>query len=142
MDIKKIKEIINVFEESDIDKIKVKENDFEIELEKNANQNIVIPNNMPNITQQSNVSNISESKEESISTINAPLVGTFYEKPSPDAKAFVSVGQSVKVGDTLCIIEAMKVMNEIKSDQAGVIKDILVKDGSLVEYDEALFIIE
>lgn len=72
----------------------------------------------------------------------SPMVGTMYTAPSPDSPAFVSIGQSVKVGDTLCIIEAMKMFNEIESDRAGVVVDILVKNGEPVEYDQPLFIIE
>jgi acetyl-CoA carboxylase biotin carboxyl carrier protein len=70
------------------------------------------------------------------------MVGTFYSAPSPDAKKFVEVGQSVNVGDTLCIIEAMKLMNEIEADRAGIIKAVLLKDGEPVEYGEPLFLID
>jgi acetyl-CoA carboxylase biotin carboxyl carrier protein len=73
--------------------------------------------------------------------VKSPMVGTFYRTPSPNAKAFVEVGQTVKVGDTLCIIEAMKLMNEIESDVAGVVKAILIENGQPVEYGEPLFII-
>jgi acetyl-CoA carboxylase biotin carboxyl carrier protein len=69
------------------------------------------------------------------------MVGTFYRTPSPNAKAFVEVGQSVKVGETVCIIEAMKLMNEIESDVAGVVKAILIENGQPVEYGQPLFII-
>lgn len=72
----------------------------------------------------------------------SPMVGTMYTSPSPDAPQFVTVGQSVKVGDTLCIIEAMKMFNEIEADRAGVIVDVLVNNGEPVEYDQPLFIIE
>ena len=73
--------------------------------------------------------------------VKSPMVGTFYRSPSPTAKAFVEVGQSVKAGDTLCIIEAMKLMNEIESDASGVVKAILIENGQPVEYGEPLFII-
>jgi len=73
--------------------------------------------------------------------VKAPMVGTFYRSPSPDAKAFVEVGQSVKEGDTICIIEAMKLMNEIEADAGGVVKAILVENGQPVEYGQALFIL-
>lgn len=72
----------------------------------------------------------------------SPMVGTLYTSPSPDSAAFVKIGQSVKVGDTLCIIEAMKMFNEIESDRAGVVVDILVENGDPIEYDQPLFIIE
>jgi len=73
--------------------------------------------------------------------VKSPMVGTFYRAPSPDAKAFVDIGSSVSVGDTLCIIEAMKLLNEIEADHSGVIKAILVENGQPVEYGEPLFII-
>ena len=72
----------------------------------------------------------------------SPMVGTFYRAPGPNAAAFVEVGQQVKVGDTLCIIEAMKLMNEIEAEKSGVVKEILVENGTPVEYGEPLFIIE
>ena len=73
--------------------------------------------------------------------VKAPMVGTFYRSPSPDAKAFVEVGQAVKEGDTICIIEAMKLMNEIEADASGVVKAILVENGQPVEYGQPLFIL-
>jgi acetyl-CoA carboxylase biotin carboxyl carrier protein len=73
--------------------------------------------------------------------VKAPMVGTFYRSPSPDAKPFVEVGQAVKEGDTICIIEAMKLMNEIEADGGGVVKAILVENGQPVEYGQALFIL-
>ena len=77
--------------------------------------------------------------EENAKIIKSPMLGTFYSKPSPDAKAFVEVGQKVKVGETLCIIEAMKLMNEIESEYDGEIAEILVKDGEMVDYGKPLF---
>ncbi len=74
-------------------------------------------------------------------TVKSPMVGTFYRSPSPDAKPFVEVGSTVAAGDTICIIEAMKLLNEIEADQSGVIKAILVENGHPVEYGEPLFII-
>jgi acetyl-CoA carboxylase biotin carboxyl carrier protein len=73
--------------------------------------------------------------------VKAPMVGTFYRSPSPDAKVFVEVGQAVKEGDTICIIEAMKLMNEIETDASGVVKAILVENGQPVEYGQPLFIL-
>jgi acetyl-CoA carboxylase biotin carboxyl carrier protein len=72
----------------------------------------------------------------------SPMVGTFYRSPSPEAKAFVEVGQSVNVGDALCIVEAMKMMNQIEADKAGVVKAILIEDGQPVEFDQPLIVIE
>lgn len=74
-----------------------------------------------------------------INTINSPMLGTLYHKADPDAEAFVKVGQAVKKGDILCIVEAMKIMHEVKADTDGVITEILVDDGAMVEYDQPLF---
>lgn len=74
--------------------------------------------------------------------VRSPMVGTFYRTPSPDAKAFVEVGQKVNAGDTLCIVEAMKMMNQIEADKSGVVKAILVESGQPVEFDEPLVVIE
>ena len=74
--------------------------------------------------------------------VRSPMVGTFYRTPSPDAKAFVEVGQKVNVGDPLCIVEAMKMMNQIEADKSGVVKAILVENGQPVEFDEPLVVIE
>ena len=73
--------------------------------------------------------------------IKSPMVGTFYHAPSPSSPAFVQVGQSVKVGDVVCIVEAMKMMNQIEADKSGVIESILVEDGQPVEFDQPLFVI-
>ncbi|WP_440205662.1 acetyl-CoA carboxylase biotin carboxyl carrier protein [Actinobacillus pleuropneumoniae] len=82
------------------------------------------------------------SAEVSGHSVLSPMVGTFYRSPSPDAKPFIEVGQTVNVGDALCIVEAMKMMNRIESDKAGVVKAILVNDGEAVEFDQKLIIIE
>lgn len=74
--------------------------------------------------------------------VRSPMVGTFYRTPSPDAKAFVEVGQKVNVGDPLCIVEAMKMMNQIEADKSGVVKAILLENGQPVEFDEPLVVIE
>ncbi|MFM1116972.1 acetyl-CoA carboxylase biotin carboxyl carrier protein [Yersinia enterocolitica] len=74
--------------------------------------------------------------------VRSPMVGTFYRTPSPDAKAFIEVGQKVSVGDTLCIVEAMKMMNQIEADKSGTVKAILVENGQPVEFDEPLVVIE
>jgi len=83
-----------------------------------------------------------QKEEEMLHTITSPLVGTFYRASSPDAPPFVEVGAKVEKGQVLCIIEAMKIMNEIESDVSGVIKKILVENGQPVEYGEPLFLIE
>ena len=75
-------------------------------------------------------------------TVNSPMVGTFYRAPSPGAKPFVEIGQPVKVGDTLCIIEAMKILNQIESDKSGTLTQVLVDNGEPVEYNQPLFVID
>jgi acetyl-CoA carboxylase biotin carboxyl carrier protein len=74
--------------------------------------------------------------------VKSPMVGTFYRSSSPESKAFVEIGQSVNVGDTLCIVEAMKMMNQIESDKTGVVKEILVDNQEPVEFDQPMFVIE
>jgi acetyl-CoA carboxylase biotin carboxyl carrier protein len=83
-----------------------------------------------------------EPEEPSGHMVRAPMVGTFYRAPSPNAKPFVEEGQSVKTGDTLCIIEAMKLLNQIEADKSGTIKAIMVENGQPVEYNQPLFVIE
>ena len=83
-----------------------------------------------------------EPAEVSGHAVRSPMVGTFYRSPSPEASAFVEIGSTVKVGDALCIVEAMKMMNRIEADKAGVVKAILVNDGEAVEFDQSLIIIE
>lgn len=136
MDINKIKELALILDEYNLSKIKIKENETLIHLEKEVNVVSAMPVN--NVIE--NVSDASPSKVVA-NTINSPIVGTFYSRPNPEADAYVNVNQRVKAGDVICIIEAMKVMNEIKADIDGVIKEILVKDGDVVEFDQPLFVI-
>lgn len=107
-------------------------------------ENVVVSNTTTNKVVET--TSIEENKEIEIkkdsNIVKSPMVGTFYAKPAPDKKAYVGVGTSVKTGDTLCIIEAMKLMNEIESEFTGKIVDIFVKDGEAVEYGTPLFEIE
>ena len=113
---------------------------------KNMNNGSVIEASAPMTVPvvQNNVGNslVVTEKETNGNVVKSPMVGTFYSKPSPDAEPFVEVGQVVKIGQTLCIIEAMKLMNEIESEFDGKVKEILVSDGEAVEYGKPLFIIE
>ena len=104
-----------------------------------ANQNI--PANVEE-DETAVIKDLKESKKITGNAVKAPMVGTFYSKPAPDAKPYVEVGTQVKKGDTLCIIEAMKLMNEIESEFDGVVKAVLLEDGDAVEYGKELFIIE
>jgi len=153
-----IKQLIKVVEKSEIGEIEIVEEGSRIRISKNSglNQTQVVPYPGPAAVQQiaTDLPSIAvtptpsvEKAEPSEPTdqfdrITSPMVGTFYRSPAPDAEAYVEVGDHVKVGDTLCIIEAMKLMNEIQSEISGTIKKLLVENSQPVEYDQALFLIE
>lgn len=147
MDIEYLKELVQILEKSNVNKLSIKEkNGVEITLEKSPKSHPEdcpaprrehhLPLPAPEPLPKKMVDQIDLSK-----CIKSPMVGTFFQSETPDSKPFKSIGDAVEVGDTLCIIEAMKVMNEIKSDRKGVIKEILVKNGRPVEYGQPLFII-
>ena len=151
MDIRKIKKLIELVEESGISELEISEGEESVRISRSmpaANysapvQNIPIPQPAPVVvapTVEAEV--IADTNTINGTTIKSPMVGTFYRTPSPESKAFVEVGQSVNVGDVLCIVEAMKMMNQIESEKAGTIKAILVENGQPVEFDQPLFIIE
>jgi len=134
MDLDKIKHVIALFKESGLKKMTVKEGDLEISMESEGEE-LISP--VPNFSGMKELSEISLEN-----VIKAPMVGSFYRSASPDAKPFVQEGDRVKKGDTLCIIEAMKVMNEIKAERDGLIKEIRAKDGEPTQFGEPLFVIE
>lgn len=146
MDIKLVKELMNEFKDSDLTKIKLKNDEFEIELERTAQ---VVPMATPSVapttqqvaTTQINIETPAEVKSEDGYEVKAPMVGTFYSSSAPDKPEFVTVGSKVKKGDTICIIEAMKLMNEVEADRDGEIVEILVENEEMVEFDQPLFII-
>ncbi|QPB41989.1 acetyl-CoA carboxylase biotin carboxyl carrier protein [Rodentibacter haemolyticus] len=157
MDIRKIKKLIELVEESGITELEVQEEEGTVRISRAAPvvapaavqyaapvaapAPIVAPASAPAV--QASVPAAPEASDElSGHIVRSPMVGTFYRSPSPEAKAFVEVGQSVKVGDALCIVEAMKMMNRIEADKAGVVKAILINDGEPVEFDEPLIVIE
>ena len=155
MDIRKIKKLIELVEESGITELEVQEEEGTVRISRAAPavapaavQYAAAPVVAPTPTAApaqapaAATSAPAASDELSGHLVRSPMVGTFYRSPSPEAKAFVEVGQSVKVGDALCIVEAMKMMNRIESDKAGVVKAILVNDGEAVEFDQKLVIIE
>lgn len=123
-------------------KISMKKNNGMVDETHNCecNKNVQVTDNLDcvahNIVEQP-----VEEKKVSGNIVKAPMVGTFYLKPSPDSKPYVEIGKEVKKGDTLCIIEAMKLMNEIESEYTGVVKEILVNDGEPIEYGTELFVI-
>ncbi|MDX1452839.1 MAG: acetyl-CoA carboxylase biotin carboxyl carrier protein [Oleiphilaceae bacterium] len=145
MDIRKIKKLIELIEESDIEELEIKEGDDAIRLTRRGRQIASAPAIPQPVAAQPAPapSNPEASKESSATktgqTINSPMVGTFYRSPSPDAAPFVEVGQSVKAGDVLCIVEAMKMMNQIEADRSGTIVSIEVENGQPVEFDQPLF---
>ena len=134
MDIEKIREIVKIVEESSLTELSLKEGDKEIVLKKelNTSESPVIISNDKEVTKEETVD------EEDI-YIMSPMVGTFYNSPSPDVKAFVNVGDVVKAGETLCIIEAMKLMNEIDCEYDAEILSIMVSNEQKVEYGQPLF---
>jgi len=143
-----ILKIIEIFEKSNLTELEIKidEPKFKIKLSKNnqiQGQVIQVPQiqNFQPIQKEEVIKEIKEEKKENIHIIKSPLVGTFYRAPSPGAEPFIKEGDFVKKGQVLCIVEAMKVMNEIESDVDGVVERILVENGKPVEYGQELFII-
>lgn len=153
MDIRKIKKLIEMLEASDIAEIKITEGEESVRISRYINQmqpmqyapapQIIA--SAPATTVNTNAITAPEVTSAPAMTgkaIRSPMVGTFYSSPSPDADEFVKVGQSIKAGDTVCIIEAMKMFNRIEAEFSGKIKEILVENGQPVEYDQPLFIVE
>ena len=155
MDIRKIKKLIELVEESGITELEVQEEEGTVRISRAAPAvapaavqyaaaPVVAPTPAAAPTQTPAAATPAPAAADELSghLVRSPMVGTFYRSPSPEAKAFVEVGQSVKVGDALCIVEAMKMMNRIEADKAGVVKAILINDGDAVEFDEPLIVIE
>lgn len=153
MDIRKIKKLIELVEESGISELEISEGEESVRISRApANvgypmmqQAYAAPVQQPALaTAVAPVAAVAEAAPAEISghIVRSPMVGTFYRTPSPDAKAFVEVGQKVNAGDTLCIVEAMKMMNQIEADKSGTVKAILVESGQPVEFDEPLVVIE
>jgi acetyl-CoA carboxylase biotin carboxyl carrier protein len=146
MDIRKIKKLIEIIEESDIAELEIKEGEEAIRISRYSAAPAPVayaPAPAGAVPAASTVAS-APAAEEKISghVVKSPMVGTFYRSASPGTKVFVEVGQSVLAGDTLCIIEAMKILNQIESDKTGVVTQILVENGEPVEYGQPLFIIE
>lgn len=140
-----IKELIAMFAEANVSKIKIKEKDgFEIELERDMCCELPTPAPQTPAPQPINVNVVNEAQpnKRNQPTLNSPMVGTYYQAPSPGATPFVKAGSSVKKGDTIGIIEAMKIMNEIQAEYDCRILEVLVADGQPVEFDMPLFVVE
>ena len=156
MDIRKVKKLIEMLEESQLNEIEIKEGEESVKLvkattvpvqEQIVTSNIAATASQP--TAMNEVTSVESDTEESTEpetisgkTIDSPMVGTFYAAPNPGAKDFVSVGDKISEGDVLCIIEAMKMMNEVKADFGGTIVEIIPEDAEPVEFGQTLFIIE
>ena len=153
MDIRKVKKLIELLEESGIAEIEIQEGEESVRISRYSQHVPAAPAPAPVAAAPvaaapapaaEPAAPAEDSGNDVIEghVVKSPMVGAFYRAPSPGAAPFVDVGQSVKVGDTLCIIEAMKLLNQIEADKAGVIKAILVENGQPVEYDQPLFVIE
>lgn len=140
MDIRKIKKLIELLEESDIGELEIKEGEESVRISRNKTTVVAAQMAAPIAAATAPVAAAVVPSAPVISghTVNSPMVGTYYGSPSPSSPAFVTVGQSVKQGDVICIIEAMKMMNQIEADKSGVIEAILVEDGEPVEFDQPL----
>jgi acetyl-CoA carboxylase biotin carboxyl carrier protein len=146
MTFKEIKELIEIFDNSELAKLSIKDDNFRIELDKNS---AVIPTIQPSATPQVEVTTTqitpSQTKDsapvsqESGEYITSPMVGTFYQAPSPSSPSFVKVGDKVKANQVVCIVEAMKIMNDIQAEYDCEILEVLVEDGQAVEFDTPLF---
>ncbi|WP_214454815.1 acetyl-CoA carboxylase biotin carboxyl carrier protein [Aeromonas dhakensis] len=151
MDIRKIKKLIELVEESGIAELEISEGEESVRISRNfsgqvtAAPQMIMPQVAAPVAAPAAAPAAAAPAADATPAghlMRSPMVGSFYRSSSPEAKPFVEVGQHVNVGDTLCIVEAMKMMNQIESDKAGVIKAILVENGQAVEFDEPLFIIE
>ena len=151
MDLRKIKKLMELLEESGIAEIEVKEGEESIKLSRNTSissmpvqQVIQQPQPQIQATAQQPVKSDTQpsATAENRNTVNSPMVGTFYASASPESKPFVTIGQTVKKGDTLCILEAMKMMNQVQAESDGKIIEILVNNAEPVEFDQPLFVIE
>jgi len=153
VDIRKVKKLIEMLEASNLGELEIKEGEESIRISRGSSAQAVIAGSPPPQAPAHPAAHIPNSPIPANTApeaaaapaghnVPSPMVGTFYRAPSPDAQSFVEIGTSVKVGDTLCIIEAMKMLNEIEADHAGIIKAILKENGQPVEYGETLFVIE
>ncbi len=149
MDLRKIKKLIDLLEESNLTEIEIKEGEESVRLSRASTGTVLQQQNLPMaaIAAPAAVASVPAAdvpagpQLPAGTTVHSPMVGTFYASPNPDSPAFVSVGQSVKVGDTLAIIEAMKMFNPIEAEVAGTLTAVLATSGQPVEFDEPLFII-
>ena len=145
MDIRKVKKLIEMLENSNLEEIEIQEGEESVRLVKSHGnhqnfqpQSIIVPQESQPQSVTEETESFEEDKENS-NSINSPMVGTFYASASPGAKPFISVGDLVKEGDVVCIVEAMKMMNEIKSEFSGTVLSVKVENAEPVEYGQILF---
>jgi acetyl-CoA carboxylase biotin carboxyl carrier protein len=147
MDLRKLKKLIDLVQESGISELEITEGEEKVKIVKGGVVSLSATTNAPAVAETRQAPPAAsgpaapDAPGQEGHVVKAPMVGTFYRSPSPDAKAFVEVGQAVKEGETICIIEAMKLMNEIEADASGLVKAILVENGQPVEYGQPLFIL-
>jgi acetyl-CoA carboxylase biotin carboxyl carrier protein len=146
MDLRKLKKLIDLVQESGIAELEITEGEEKVKIVKGGEATVTpivaaAKPVAPTAAAAAVTAAVAEEPALEGHLLKAPMVGTFYRSASPESKAFVEVGQTVKAGETVCIIEAMKLMNEIEADATGVIKAILVENGQPVEYGQPLFII-
>ncbi|OED35812.1 acetyl-CoA carboxylase, biotin carboxyl carrier protein [PVC group bacterium (ex Bugula neritina AB1)] len=150
LDMRQLKKILNLMNDNDLAEVSVKNGEDEISLRKHeavvasqpVERHIVQSVDVPLKADAPSEKTSASKEEETGNPIVSPMVGTFYRSPTPDASSFVNVGDSIEVGQTLCILEAMKLMNEFKSEVSGRISKILVKNGEAVEFGQPLFLVE
>ena len=143
MDIRKIKKLIEMLQESDLSEIEIQEGEESVRISRGSMKSIEVQS-VPVESDKAEVlsGNNDTAKIDSGSSIKSPIVGTFYRKPAPDKPPFIDIGSHVNAGDVVCIVEAMKMMNEIKSEFTGQVTAINVEDGSPVEFDQSLIVID
>ena len=151
MDIRKVKKLIELLEASSVDEIEIKEGEESVRISRNTGAPIamaapIAAPAMPAPVAPAPAAPAPAAPEaaapNTANAVKSPMVGTFYRSPSPDAAAFVEVGQSVRAGDVLCIVEAMKMMNQIEADRAGTVTAIHAENGEPVEFDQPLITVE
>ncbi len=149
MDIRKVKKLIELLEESGIDELEIREGEESVRISRNRGGHAMPvqqtyyappPQVAPTSAPAQTASSTDSAERKPVGhVVRSPMVGTFYRSPSPEAASFVEVGKQVKAGDVLCIVEAMKMMNQIEADKSGTIEAILVENGEPVEFDQPLF---
>lgn len=153
MDLRKVKKLIELVEESGIDELEIQEGEESVRISRNkapaTGAQVMLPSNLappvasapPPVTITPNAP-AADSAASAAATITAPMVGTYYSAPAPGAKPFVTAGQTIKKGDVVCIIEAMKMMNQIEADRDGVVQSVLLENGDPVEFGQPLIALD